>query len=470
MSNLLDPPSVLLTWTATALGAAFDAYRVWRRPARATAFGWVQVAEIDVPAGYDRATVEARHNAWIDYAAGWAAEAGPYVDGWDYAVTVANWVTGLESAVTDATAAMVQVPPAETTWLVSNAAPWLNSPLATLQRIAGEDLDQVDVHRPAGRDGALTRARAELPPRQWGLSWRHLGFVGEDPARPSRAARASARQMTVLTARGDRFEGSLISGQLGQSTELAVDAEAVLVETGRDPALAQHNLPCGVVLDGANDYATTADTDGLDPGASEFTVVVAAAFADGGTALSKGNLGTSDGYGIRRNSAGSLQFFVDGAASGGPAHASADWFDGTIRVASGDSTGTAQRLFLDGALVANDTVNHGPITTDAALAAGANNGGASGKMACAPLQAWAVYMRRLSTAEHQAAANYLLGRPGWRMPAGPAVFFDLRDDRCWDGIVQTVDDLAGSALTASLVSTPPTRGIPWPLDELDRWS
>lgn len=466
----LAPPSVLLTWTATGLGSAFRAYRVWRRPARAAAHAWVKIGEIDVPSGYSPAVVEARHNAFVDFSAGWAADPGPYLDGWDYAVQVVNAATGLRSAIPDSDVTMVAVPPADTTWLVCNAAPWLNTPLSTVRRIAGEDLDQVDVHRPAGRDYAITRRRAERPPRQWALSWRHLGFVGEDPARGARAARASGRQVTVLTTRGDRFEGALITTQLGQSPELALDADGTLVETARDPAVAGFNLPAGVVLDGSNDRATTADDPGLDPGLSSFTVIVAAAFADAGTALSKGNLGTTDGYGIRRDSAGSLQFFVDGTASGGPAHASADWFDGTVRVAAGDSTGTAQRLFLDGAEVATAAVAHGSIANGVGLTAGANNGGTSGFMACAPLQSWAVYMRRLTDEEHESAANYLLGRPGWRMPAGPAAFFDLRDDRCWDGVSTRLEDLAGSGRIATLTGGPVPRGHPWPLGDLDAFA
>lgn len=683
MSTLLDPPRVLLWWVPTDFGADFGAYRVFRRPARAAAFDWVQVGEIDVPDGYDPATVEAHHNQWVDYAPGWAAPEGPYVDGWDYAVVAYNAATTLRSAIRDTALAGVVVPPARVTWMVCNAAPWLNAPLTTVQKLGGEDLDQVDVHQPVGRDFAVTRSRAELPARQWGISWRHLGFVGEDPARMSRAARASSRQLTVLTARGDRLEGSLITGQLGQTTDLALDADATLVETARHPALAGFNLPCGVDLDGT-DYAVTVDDASLDPGTGPFSIVACAMVpAAAGVVLSKGNLTGANAYGLRRTVAteldetqsgsgtvdgrvtgsghtlegygispvGSLnddptripivssgyqvlptstgagyakailddlpvfvvgelrfgpgtpsvgsgvgvivspndtpglgvfdtvaeslhgsiapegltlslfeglvpveaatdtytaltadttyigsitiagrvatlklttssnvevgsvtiiddriprlqgraviveniktnsgdmtpkighwqaitvsgvQFYVAGASiNGGPTEATDAWDDLLPHVASASSDGTTQRLYVDGALAATGGLAHGSIANSVGLSVGAGNGGALNRLPLRPLHAWAYYPRVLSADEHQAAANYLLGRPGWRMPAGASVFFDLRDDRCWDGVHQVLTDLSDHALTATLTNTPATRGTPWPLADLDRWS
>ena len=462
------PPDVTLTWTATSRTSTFFAYRIYRRPSRAAARAWSLIGENAVPDGYTAATVEARHTAFRDRAA-WAA--GPYEDGWDYAVTVVDSATNLESAPSASTVTRVTVDDPGCSWLVCNEAPWLDTPLDRVNRLESTTIDDIDVYRPAGRDFAVTRRRAEDPPRQWALSWRKLGAHGDEAASIVRTAATADRQVTILTPRGDRIEGSLSAPKTSQQPAPFLDVDATIIETSRDPGVAGFNLPAGAILDGAADYFTMVAASDLDVTTSPFTLIVAAAFADAGTAASKGNLGTSDGYGIRRNAAGTLQFLVDGAsASGGPAYASADWFDGAVHVAAGSSSGTAQTLYMDGAAVATASVTHGTITNASQLAVGANNSGASGKMAAAPLQSWALYRRVLTADEHQDAADYLLGVPGATMPAGATLFIDLRDLRCWDGVATYAYDLTGNGHIATAVSAPPTRGVPWPLGDLERWT
>lgn len=467
------PPGVKLTWPASALGANFGGYRIWRRPSRAQVERWQLVGAITVPTGYTAAVVEANHNVWFDYAAGWGADDGPYIDGWDYAVSSYNRVTGTFSE--KETVFGVVVFESDDTWLVSNSAPWLNTTLQEVQEIAGEDLRTADIHQPAGRDFAVTRQRAELTSRQWGITFDHYGAVGEDIIRHIKAASISARQVTVLTGRGDKIEGTISPGQFEQTADVQASGDALLTETSRHPEPADFNLPCGVNLDGSADYVTTADNPSLDPGTSPFTILVCGAFVDaaGDTAISKGNPGVADGYSIGRNAANSLQFVVDGAsASGGPAFVSAGWFDGALHVAAGSSSGTGQLLYKDGVAVAAASITHGSIVNAIALTAGAGNGGAGNFMQMTPLRAWAMYLRVLTTDEHLRAANYLLGKPGYRMPAGAVVFYDLADDRCWSGYGTAIRNLASeiNEMPATLVSSPPTRGIPWPLEDLDRWT
>ena len=188
--------------------------------------------------------------------------------------------------------------------------------------------------------------------------------------------------------------------------------------------------------------------------------------------MSKGNLaGAADGYGFRTTGvANELQWFVNGASdSGGPTDTDATWFDGEIHCAVGTSSGTSQSLYLDGTLaVAASAVTHGSVSNAVALVVGADNAGASGHMALNPAVAWAVYMRVLTATEITAASRYLLGACAqYRMPAGPATFIDLRDDRCWDGRSAVAKDLSGNRNHAILAGSPGKRGYPWPLHLLE---
>lgn len=476
--SLLRPPRVELSWTATALGTAFGAYRIYRRPARGVAAAWEQIGEITVPSGYTAATVEAQHTRFTDYEAGWAATGGQWADGWDYAVTVYNATYGVESTKTSVDV-MNQVTGDANPWLTTNAAPYYNTPLEKVSQAKASDDNNVTVYLPAGRDFAVTRTRLELPARRYQLAWDSFDQTDEDPLRYPRAVAVSGRQVALLLPLGERVLGTLSEvGGDHRGGDLTLGASAKFVETARSSVLADHNQPAGLVLNGSSQYVTHADNTLLNPSSSAFSIVVAAAFANSAGsryALAKGNLsGGADGYGLRSTAnANELQFFVDGATtSGGPTDTSATWYDGNVHVAVGTTSGTAQALYRDGATtpVATTSVTHGAVTNAVALTAGANNAGASGFMACAPIVAYAVYFRALTATEARNASYYLLGYPGYRMPAGPVLFVDLRDTRCWNGYATSLTDLAGNTLTGTVTATPATRGIPWDLSKLDRFA
>lgn len=475
--SLLRPPRVELSWSATALGSSFGAYRIYRRPARGVAAAWEQIGEISVPTGYTAATVEAQHTKFVDYEAGWTATGGQWADGWDYAVTVYNATFGVESTKTSVDV-MNQVTADANPWLTTNAAPYYSTPLEKVSQAKASDDDNVSVFRPAGRDFAVTRTRLELPARRYQLAWDSFDQTDEDPLRYPRAIATSGRQVALLLPLGERVIGTLTEiGGEHRGEDLTLGAGGKFIETARTSAVADYNLPCGLVLNGTTQYVTHADNTLLNPGSSAFSIVVAAAFANSAAsryALAKGNLSVADGYGLRSTgSANELQFLVDGAtASGGPTDTSATWFDGNVHVAVGTTSGTAQALYRDGATtpVATTAVTHGTVTNAVALTAGANNAGASGFMAAAPIVAYAVYLRQLTATEARNASYYLLGYPGYRMPAGPVLFVDLRDTRCWNGYTTTLTDLAGNTLTGTVTATPATRGIPWDLVNLDRYA
>lgn len=465
----LTPPRIELTWSATALTTAFSKYRVYRRPARVPVAAWALVAEITVPDGYTASTVEAQHTAFTDLEAGWSVAGGKWADGWDYYVSVVNGLTGLES---DAGGIDTRntVTPDDDSWLASNEAPWVTHSVFA-RDLAGEDLDDFRVYRLARRDYAVTRTSPQIPTRQFHLAWNPLPTLGEDVARYGRAAARGGRRCALLLPTGDRVLGTVGGYKLAQSASSLIAAQATLVETsgtGGDDSPPDFNLPAGLVLNGSSQYVSTPDNSLINPASGAFSVVLASTFADtASSALSKGNLGTADGYGFRRNGAGILQFFVDGATtSGGPQESIATWFDGSAHVAVGTSSGTAQVLYRDGTQVQTGAVTHGAVTNAVALVVGANNGGASGFMAMRA-HAWAYYDRVLSATEALNASRYLLGYPGYRMPAGAVVFYDLRDQRTWRGFGSTLNDLSGNGLTASTAASPATRGIPWPLDELE---
>lgn len=476
--SALRPPRVELSWTATALGSSFGAYRIYRRPARGVAAAWEQIGEISVPAGYTAATVEAQHTKFTDYEAGWAQTSGQWADGWDYAVTVYNATYGVESPMTSVDV-MNQVTADANPWITSNAAPFYNHPLEQVSQARVTDDDNVSVFRPAGRDFAVTRTRLELPARRYQLAWDNFTPTDEDPLRYPRAVAVSGLQVALLLPLGERILGTLTEiGGEHHGGDLTLGAAGKFIETARTSAVADHNQPAGLVLNGSSQYVTHADNTLLDPSSSAFSIVVAAAFANSAGsryALAKGNLsGGADGYGLRSTgSANELQFYIDGASSsGGPTDTSATWYDGNVHVAVGTSSGSAQALYRDGATtpVATASVTHGSVSNAVALTAGANNGGASGFMACEPLVAYAVYLRELTATEARNAAYYLLGYPGYRMPAGAVLFVDLRDTRCWNGYTTSLADLAGNTLTGTVTASPATRGIPWDLSDLDRFA
>jgi len=478
VTNLLTPPGVQLAWTATSLTTSFGGYNIYRRPARTPYFPWQLVGQITVPTGYTATTVEAQHITWRDYEAGWMLSTGQWRDGWQWAVTGLNATTGVESPV--GTVVTASPLPADTFWLTSNAAPWLNMPIQNATAFGGSDSDNyVYANQVAGRDLAVTRTRFETPYRSADLEFIDTSRTGQDTMRHYRAAQAMGQAMALHTLKGERIIGTLRPLGLSYDVQSTINAKGGMVETVRESTgyvIADYNRPAGLVLDGSSQYVTVADNSLLNPSSSGFTVICAAAFAGAGStkyAVGKGNAGTGRGYWIRTTgSANQLSFFVDGASTtAATTETSSTWFDGNVHVAVATTSGTAQALYRDGntTAVATGSTTHGAVTNSIAFAAGGNNAGASGLMAAAPIQSWAVYLRVLTAAEIQAASYYLLGYPGYRMPYGPSLFHDLRDQRCWDGIRTSVLDFSGNGLTGTVTGSPPTRGIPWRLELIDRF-
>jgi hypothetical protein len=474
-ASLLTPPANTMTWPASALGSAFAAYRIYTRRTTTPVGPWVLIAELGVDAGYTPATVEQQHRWWVDLEAGWAAPGSAYVDGWDYAVTVLNSVTGVESPLLIDPANVV--PAADNPWLTSNAAPFLSLPLERANKSGAVDTDLLIVGRAAGRDEDMARGRIELPSRTYQIAWGNFrdtngAFATEDRIRPWRAAVASPRAFALHRPLGDRAIGQLRAGTATEDEDsLNLAATGGLVETQRYSSLSGYNLPAGIVLDGTSQYATTPDNALLNPGSNPFTVFVAGVFPNSGAlALSKGDTvgATTSYYGFARVASNQFSFAVRGVTTFGNAvETSAMWFDGNTHVAIGRSSGSAQDLLRDGVSVATSGATHGAITNTKALVAGADNAGAGFLMGLAPLRAWGFYLRRLTDVEAQNLSYYLLGYPGYRMPGGAVVFYDLADDRAWNGIASAVYDLGTSGLQASLVAGPATRGKPWSLRQLE---
>lgn len=474
------PTRVALSWTATSLTTSFGGYRVYRRPARLPVGPWERVAVISVPTGYTAADVEANHNSWTDYEAGWVATGGngPWDGGWDYAVTVKNKTLGMESLIATATTTTrVQVTNAGDTWLVCNAAPYLNTPLTFHEATDSNEDDTLRVYSVAGSDQPKTRTRDEIPARTWRVGWRTGSWGSIDDARHPRAIAASGRQVALITPQGDRILGVLGGLSVGHpAAEVLTDVDARLVETGKASAVSDYNGPAGLAMVAASShYAAPSYNAAFNPGSSAFSIVYAGTFTNSAGMSTWGAIsgGATRYYGLVTNGGNQMLFAMQGT-SGVPVNAaetSATWFDGSVHVAVGVSTGTTQTLYRDGAVVATNTGTHGAIdlTTggNGTIALGSVGGIAS--FHTGHHVAGAYYGRALTAAEAAAASYYLLGYPGYRMPPGAAVFYDLRDDRCWDGISTTLVDLSGDpTLNATIVNSPKTRGIPWPLADLDR--
>lgn len=474
MSTLLVAPRLLISWSATSLTTSFGSYRIYRRARRGVAQPWNMIAEITVPTGYDAATVEARHTKFYDYTAGWAVSGAQWADGWDYTVTVVNATTGVESQITSWASASPTA--ASNAWLCSNANPWLNLPVGHYGLDVEDSDNLVYAQRVAGRNLVATRTQYETPSRSATIGAYDLNRRGEDPLRMYRAAQALGGPMAFHTLEGDRIIGTLRPAKASHSLPGDLTLALGLIETENESTgytVADHNLPPGVALDGSADYITVSSNTNLNPGSSAFSVACMAVFANAGSskyALSKGNIGTGQGYALRTNgTANQLEFYVTGASTNASTpYTSATWFDGYPHVAIGTTSGTAQVLYQDGTSVATSSTTHGSVTNSIALAVGGNNAGGSGLMA-ATAHAWVVWLRQLTAAEAQAASYYLLGYPGYRLPYGGVLVHDLRDRRCWDGVRQSSWDLSGYNYSSTFTSTPPTVGIPWRLELIDRF-
>lgn len=469
--STLTAPHVLVTWTASAITTAFGGYRVYRRPARAVAQAWVQIAEITVPTGYTAATVEAQHNSFRDYEAGWGLTNGTWADGWDYAVTYLNATTGLESGLSNVDSR--NVVPVETPWVVTNTKPYLNTPLEVLQGISVDEPVRRTVHETADADFYSVRTEIRKPGRTFNATFEPFAETGWDQLRQLEALQESGDNICLHTRLGDRIIGPLALTGAGGRRVRRLPTGLNVVETSRDlTGLADYNRPAGLVLDGTSDYITHADNDLLDPGTGDFSVVVAAVFPNAlRVALSKRTAGGADGYFVTPSGANQMLWSVngDGSASNVTAtDSSATWFDGNMHVAVGTRTSGNLALYRDGVTSSPATGSGtiGSVANAAAFVVGADTQGSTLWSALAPLRAYAYYGRLLTTAEIQAASYYLLGYPGYRMPAGASLFVDLRDNRCWDGISTSAVDLSGNSLTGTITGGPATRGIPTDLSVL----
>lgn len=470
MSSLLRAPRVRLSWPAGSLTIYYYSTRIFRRPARMPVQPWTLIAEFKVPSGYTATNVEAQHTRFDDYMAGWYSSGGEWASGWDYVVTQVD-IAGNEAQIAPAsiTATRITVTDPGNVWWATNHLPPLNCPIEIAEPTASEIDPGISSRRYAGRPKWVNVSRVELPGRSLSSSASFFAPVGPDELRCLRYAMKSGLQFAMLRPLGDRIIGNPYVSGFADVPDAEQTVSIGMLETVED-SVAQYNLPAGLVLNGSSQYLTTPDATQLDPASSAFSVVMAAKFSSTASkyALSKGNLGTADGYGLRTTAnANELQFFIDGATtSGGPVATSADWFS-DVSVAVGTSSGTAQVLYRNGVVVGNSAVTHGAVANAIALVAGANNGGASAFSALAPLQSFAVYMRTLTATEARDASYHLLGYPGFRMPPGATIYVDLRDDRTWNGATSVLKDLSGWGNTVTAVGSPTTRGIPWKLEDYE---
>lgn len=475
----ITPNRVRVAWSPTSLAANFGGYNVYRRPARAAAEKPDLVATIRVGVQENATRVEAQHAKFDDFTTGVSWQGGQWEYGWEYAVTVLDGLRNIESDYSTWTTPVVPVATNATRWwITSNDRPYLCAFVPAARAFTGTDQQRLRRSTLAGRDLQTTRTQVELPGREYKLSIDEFSGLGEDPLRVFRELAATGLPVTLIGPEGDRIIGTLDApsniDRMAGGHRVGVDV--ALVETRRDAPPAEFDLPAGLVLNGTSQHIIVPSHALLNPGTADFTIVVAAVFAGSGSsryALSKGNLGTGDGYGFRTTGvANVLQFFVDGATtSGGPFEASAVWFDGFLHVAGGGYTSGAQDLYRDGVLTGAASVAAGTITNSVALLLGANNGGTPASwMAAAPIVSAAVYLRKLTAAEHLAAASYLRGINGYRMPAKPSFFVDLRDRRTWQtGLESTVHDLSGNNIHGTVIGSPSLRGRPWPLADLERY-
>lgn len=478
-------PYVKVSWNNTGLTTAFGYYRVWRRISRGVAGPWYVVAQYSVPTGYSSTTVEGRHTIFYDYEAGWAVANGQWDDGWQYAVSVLNKNTGVESVLT-VFGANTRLVADTNPWLVCNQAPYLNQPFERLRVADVEDDDRFQDYQVAGRDLSVVRMQDELAAKRYSLSWVDTGSpLSEDLMRLRRAAANAGKTVCLHLPSGDRFMGAFASPRIRHSADMPrmLDCETRFIETTRQPegVITNMNLPAGSVMNGSNQHISCISSTTTNPGSNGFTVILLAGFGSNAASkyfLSKGNGGTADGYFFRSTgTSNQIEFFVDGASTTASCLASGQsaLYDGELHVLVGTSTGTAQALYLDGATtpIATASATHGAVTNALGLCVGANNvtdsssAGAS-LSAMTPVVAWGVWPSRvLSAAEAQAAAYYLKSYPGYRIPGGMGAFFDLRDSRCWPGYGTQLVDLAGNNNYATLKNSPETRGIPWDLRRVD---
>ncbi len=477
------PPSVLLSWPATAY-ANFGGYRLLRRPRATPVLPWQRIAAITIPTGYSAAAVQAQHTSFVDAEAGFGVVGGRWRSGFDYDVRAVDLTSGLESAV-QTTTVLGEVVPASpnNSWIVCNAAPWLSCPLwvhessADLPGASTSNILNFDV---MGRDGGFTRTRRGTPPRTITLSLEQIGFLAADQFDVHRAASISARQLCLLEWRGDRYYGTLEFPNITRPQIRKIQATMAFHVTAPIPAVADYNRHARVVLNGSSQYATTPTAPAMNPSTAPWAMVVAGIFSNrqNDVLLSRGTVAANGAgaVGFYCNAAGQLRARVHGVGGSLDLTSTASWYDTddghnpVPHVAVLTFDGTNYTLYRDGVLdvgpVSGTAV--GSITSTAPFVAGADNGGASGFTAAA-IQAWGLWIgSTLSSDDALALSRYLLGYWGYRMPGGATAFYNAADARSWNGVDTTLKDLAGLQQNASLVAAPTTRGIPFMLADLDR--
>ena len=470
--GVLAPPKVTLTWTATALGSSFKAYRIWRRPARLPVAQWELIAQIDVPAGYTASDVEAQHTSFTDYEAGWlnpSTSAGQWSDGWDYAISAVDGTKNVETPVS-ATYRMT-VRGDDHPWLTCNSAPYLNTPIERMEKADGQDDDPLHIYDVAGRDEVITRTAIELPARRYDLGWIATAYVGEDQLRLWRAAASSGLTCALLLPLGDRIIGSPSSLTKATHTEeLTMAAEMRMIETDRKSAVSWYNGPCGLVFNGSSQYVEHGDDATLDP-AGDFTAFAylqPTLPASTGSILAKTST-SSQGWRLFSTSSSQLKYeTTDGTSTVTlTSGSSANFADGPLLVAGCHGT-AGQQLYINGDLATSSTSSVGTVTNAWPVRAGSRSSSVADLQA-GTFHAWGCYNRRLTATEVATLWHYLAGHAGYRPPPGAALFVDLRDDRCWPGQGATLQDLSGFGMYGTAVASPVTKGQPWALRIIEKF-
>jgi hypothetical protein len=370
--------------------------------------------------------------------------------------------------------------------MVSNQKPYLNFPLPMLTSVEGSDDNSLKAFRVAGRDNFITRGRVEKPGRTYKLTfaidhWPYgaVGasdsFTGEDLLRMWRAAAMSGVPFAFHRPSGDRIIGTLGALDAHRLNDgLWVGATGTLIETSSDSAgIAPFNYGGRALLfNGGTTFASHPSNALLNPGSNPFTLFwygYPVATASGATHMSKGNLGTADGYGFRNSALNTMQFFVDGASgAGGPTVALPGPVD-EPHVFVGVHTGTGQALDVDGVQVSTSAVSPGAITNAVALALSANNGGGSG-LVQSTVHAWGYYPRALTADERRSLAYALQGYAGYRIPGGASLFVDARNTASlplYASGTNPIYDLSGNNLHGTTNGSVNAPG--WDLSQIDLW-
>lgn len=471
-------PRIFLSWNQTVLSTKFAAYIVERRLRATPAPAWEPVYERRVQPGETPATVEASETLFIDSTAGWAVTDTPNADGWDYRLMVED-TTGLRSL--QAAQVLVGVSPVaiDDSWMVSNAAWWLRAPIRVLTEVQGGGADALEVWQPLGREGAVIRTPIHVPVRRYKLSWSDLDYGSEARLAAVREAATSGRKMALLQSGGDRLLGAPTVAERRRNADRRTDYACDFVLAGRpvsEAVVGGFNGPCEVLFNGSSGYALTASDASLNPGSGAFAVAIAARISGTNSKylISKGNLGTSDGYALRTTAvANVVEAVVDGASGAVTCSAAmADLFTGLMHVWWLVWDGNRLSIYVDDETVARATNTGAPgaVTNSVGLAVAANNAGASG-WAAHIVRAWGYWPAVPTEAQRKATSLYMLGAYGQAVQPGGSLFIDLADDRTWGASQVGLRSIAGAVteLSAALAGGWSRRGSPAPLWRRERW-